>query len=191
MSGTPPYVFIALGDEGLIQAAGPNSLIYAYDADTIAFIDAGNTEMFNPGCLTAFFNPADAQQDHPEGSYNTSYPYCRTTIKYRVDDQRANPQIAQLISTAPFLQIRLELTGCDKSDIVSVVSRLEPQQSEGCGAELYFGYTPTELYLLLTMATLSLPARITFTITLKSGIKKEFWVGIRDSRSGLPSGAVI
>jgi hypothetical protein len=191
MSGIEPYVYIALGDEGLIQAAGPDSLIYAFDGETVIFIDAGNTEMFNPGCLNGFIKPTYPIADHPVGSYNTDYPYCRTTIKYRVDDKRSNPQIAQLISTAPFFIIRLELTGCDKSNIRSVVSRLEPQQSEGCGAELYTGFTPLELYLLLTMATLSLPARITFTITLATGIKKEFWVGIRDSRNGVPSGAVI
>jgi hypothetical protein len=193
MSGTPPYIYYALGETGALQAAGanPSALLYAYDAETTVIIDAGNTELFNPGCLMGQLQTTEPELEHPVNSYNTNYPYCRTTIKYRMDDPRSNPQLAQLISAAPYLVIRLQLTGCSKSDIVSVISRLEPKQSQGCGAELYFGYDPTELYMLLSMSILSLPVRLTFTITTANGTKKEFWVGVRDGRTGVPSGAVV
>jgi hypothetical protein len=179
-----------VGAPATLLAVGSTRLLVLYDDNVADFIDIGNTEFFSGGCLTARY-VEDAPNTHPENSYNVAYPYCRTTVRYRMDDSRSNPQLAQLVPQAPFLVIRIVLGGCEVSDIVSVVSRLEPQQVIGCGAELYPGYSPTELYMVLTASLLTYPTRLTFTVTNKAKSVKEFWIGLRSARDGVPSGALV
>lgn len=190
MSGVPPYVYLDIGT-GDLTALGPDILQYLYDNFNLGMIIIEGIDFFEPGCFTAQFNDDTVASEHPLNSYNIRYPYCRTALQYNMSDGQADPQIGQIIIQAPILSIKLILVGCDTSPIISITSKLEPSVTKPCAVELYPGNTLNEIFLIAEAASLTLPARITFTATNSNGVQRTFWVGLRDSRSGKSSGAVI
>jgi len=190
MSGTPPYAYLETSGGNLV-ALGVNALQYVFDDLSFSVVIVEGQELFQPGCFTANFLDTSRSVEHPIGAYNISYPYCRTALQYNMADTRADPQIGQVILAAPFISIKIILVGCDQSAIKSVTTKIEPAQSDGCGLELYPGNVSTELFLIGELAALTLPARISFTITNVNNKQNSFWIGIRKSRSALPSGAVV
>jgi len=186
MSGQPPYIYLAIGDN-LVNLAF-NQIQYLYDQDTYIVIPYGGDDLFETGCTVARLDERDVE--HPIHSYDIRYPYCRTALRYNMADIRADPQIGQLVAQAPFVAIRIMLDGCDQSEIASVQSVVEPAQPQ-CAASIYPGYAATDLYAVVDIALAVLPLRLSFAITNTNGVVKRFWIGVRDSRKGMPSGAVV
>jgi len=190
MSGHPPYTYAELLGGNLITLGG-DTLLYFYDNNAQVVVTFEGVDLFEPGCITPRVG-GGVPSDHPEGSFNIKYPYCRTALRYRMDDPRSNPQIGQLVAVAPIMSMKIILDGCDLRVPINVTAiKLDPPQSVGqCTISLYPGYTPTEFYIVAIPGELTLPVR--FTFTLQNGpVTKSFWIGIRDSRGGVPSGAVV
>jgi hypothetical protein len=187
MSGIAPYVFLELLGGNLV-ALGPSVIQYIYDGSTHLVIPIVGTDFFQAGCMAAV--PQAVGSQHPINSYNTSYPYCRTAVTYRMDDPRRDPQLGQFVVAAPFLSIKVLLAGCDRGLPISVSYHGVQPSVSNCAVGVYPGFDPTEFYIQVERARVTLPARINFTIT--NGTRsKAFWIGLRDRRDGTPSGAVI
>jgi len=174
-----------------LRGLGPDALAYRYGAISLSIVVINGIDTFESGCLMAQPQNMVATNDHPEGGYNISYPYCRTAIRYRMDDERANPQIAQVVALAPTVSIKIILDGCDPSDIISVSNTVAPPQTQQCGASLYPGYTKTQFFLVVEVAAITLPARFYFTLTNSKGVTRTFWIGIRSDPYGPASGTVV
>lgn len=185
MSGTPPYVLLAVGDD--IVALGANALQYVYSGDAAVF--DGGYDFFDTACI-AVVN-AYGENDHPSGTYDVRYPYCRTALQYNMSDVRADPQIGQLIPQAPYLSIQLRLVGCDLSQPISVDVEVQPPQTNGCAIAVFPGYEPTDFLIILDSTTAILPLRMYLTVTNGAGRTKLFWIGVRSTRNSPASGSVV
>lgn len=187
MSGSAPYTYLTL--DGHLIDLGFDQLQYLYDGSTAILVPIEGADLFEQGCVGALLDQSKAE--HPTQSYDISYPYCRTAIRYNMDDIRADPQLGQLIPMAPIIVTRLMLVGCDTSLPVSVSFEVQPPQTKQCAAALYPGYDPTEFYAVIDSEAAELPLRLYFMITNGAGRAKQFWIGVRAARDGLASGAVV
>ena len=186
MSGRAPYAYLEYGYA--IASLGFSALEYLYDADSMTQIDLGYNDLFQGGCVAV--RPAESDVLAPIGTYDVRYPYCRIALTYNMADVRGNPQVGQFVPQAPFFAIILRLIGCDKSSPVGVSVNAQPTQTN-CVVSLYPGYSPTDFYVVVDAGRAVYPMRLYFTITNGSGITRTFWIGIRDRRDGLISGAVV
>lgn len=187
MSGQPPYIYLAAG-EALIDL-GFDQLQYLYDATSLFIVPIGGYDLFEAGCAAALLSepPSD---EHGVRPYDIRYPYCRTALRYNMADIRGDPQIGQLVAQAPYVAIRIMLAGCDRSLPIRVEVNTQPQQA-GCAAALYPGYDPTEFHAIIDTTIATLPLRLNFQVTNGNDVTKKFWIGVRDNRDGVPSGAVV
>lgn len=180
MSGLPPYTYLSLGNN--LTALGSGALQYVADSEGSIIISNEGVDLFESGCIS----PVRPDLSYPIGSYNISYPYCRTALQVNMGDTRADPQIGQLIVDLPYLAVKIIMVGCEKPGVTSLVTQFEPPAAGQCAAEIYPGNTSTEFYLIVSKQGIVLPARFTFTVNNL----RTFWVGFRDSRSGRPSGSL-
>lgn len=187
MSGQPPYVYLMGNAAGSLVDVLPNSLLYLYSGDNPLVVLEGG-DFFETGCV--FARTAQAEDVHPERSYDIRYPYCRTALTYNMADVRADPQIGQLIPQAPFLSIQLRLVGCDTSLPVSVHAEVQPTQVR-CAVAVYPGYTPTDFVVVIDAGAATLPLRLYITVTNGNDVTKQFWIGVRATRGGPASGTVV
>lgn len=176
---------LAIGPDSLI-ALGDGTLQYLYDQTLVLLLDG--TDLFEQACVTIM--PATEPPLFPFNAYQTNYPYCRVALQYRMDDPRASPMVGQLVAVAPTMSIKIMLKGCDRRQPISITYDLtQPVLTKSCSVAVYPGYTPEELILVVDTTQLTLPARFTFRAT-NGAVEREFWVGLRGSRSGPASGSV-
>jgi hypothetical protein len=186
MSGNFPYIYLALGPN--LTSLGPSALQYLYSGAGVFTVTADDADLFEAGCVAV--RPIESEFTTPIGTYDISYPYCRVALSYNMADVRGNPQIGQFVPQAPFFAILVRLVGCDQSLPISVSVDVQPAQTI-CVVSLYPGYSPTDFYTTVDVANAVFPMRLYFTVTNGSGTTRTFWIGIRDTRSGLISGAVV
>lgn len=186
MSGVAPYTYLTIDGETLCST-GTDGIIYLYDSTGQLIIAVGDVDLFEGACAAVLGDPVT----YPENAYDTNYPYCRTALRYNMADTRGNPQVGSFVPQAPYFAIKLMLDGCDRSSIVSVSSRIEPLQSGACVASLFPGNDPTVFFAVVDMTNAELPIRLYFTVTNGANIVRTFWIGIRDRRDGLITGAVV
>ena len=93
--------------------AEARALIKIADDDGFPARTFVGTDFFDPNCAVVLPEQGTTGADeHPFGSYNITYPYCRTAIRVAVDDPDPNPLLAQVTSSSRYLSIRVTALVC-------------------------------------------------------------------------------
>lgn len=170
-----------------------DTLLYAYDDNSYATRIVYGMDFAETACAILLAVTTLEAAEHPLNSYNIVYPYARTAVRVRMDDPKPEDQVAQLATVAPYLVIRIIL--CDylgkKAVPKSAIITPSTDQIYPCALEAYYNYKTQELYVLIDSAKVGVPARINFDITDTLDRRRQCWIGIRSTRDGLPSGAVV
>jgi hypothetical protein len=175
-----------------VLAVGPDWLLMLADNTevTVRTIDGG--DMSETNCVL-LADAGGVASLHPLHSWDITYPYARVAIKIRMDDLRPLDQLAQLVAVAPYLLIYLVLVDYRDMPIqpLSCVTSVEPPQLFPCSVVAYNAFGQPFMQLQIISAAVGLPARITLDITDVLGNHRVGWIGLRASRDGLPSGAML
>jgi hypothetical protein len=176
-----------------IIAPGEGNLLHYYDGDTSQrYALITGVDFAELTCALLLLNNADALREHPVGAWNISYPYARTSLRIRMDDPKPDLQVAQLAVVQRYLFILVTAVDSDNLPVsASVTASIEPDQLYPCSADLYRYFTQGTMLLAVDANYVMLPARILFEITDLLGHQRRAWIGLRNDRAGVPSGAVL
>ena len=83
-------------------------------------------DFFEPTCAVVLPEQGTTGADeHPFGSYNISYPYCRTALRVTVDDIDPSPLLAQITGFARYLSARIVALVCGLETKLASLTVLE------------------------------------------------------------------
>ena len=170
-----------------------NTVAYIRNDDDFPVRVVDGLDAAEETCYMALSTATADISAHPLNSYNTTYPYARTAIRIRIDDPKPEDQIAQLVAVAPFLIVRVIVEDFQGRKVrpATMKATVGPDQLYPCALVVFFNHFTFEPYILIDTTVVTKPARLTLAITDAIGRSRTGWLGLRDKRTGVPSGAIL